>query len=155
MLLAAGILWAHSLQGFPSIPPVATFSELFRLKEIPTGIGLPCQVIEQCDPEKDSRIIADTYDFKRVRLGKIRECEMIYEMKEGLVKSITLLLKDEKSRAQALRQARKQFGHGTFSKNELMCVSGWITPTTQGLVSVSLAYSDREPTSLVYIKKMP
>ena len=125
-----------------------------KMNEIPTNIGSPFQLQEEFTEKINSGNKSDVYKFENARVGKIEQCILIYETVQDTIVTITLLLTGEKSREQARQQADKQFGTARFGQNEMMSVYGWLHESPEGKVSISLAYTDRDPTSEMFIKKM-
>jgi hypothetical protein len=130
----------------------ATFHGKMNMKRIPTNVGKYYIILQECDTSKAPKINTSQFIFEHATMGKIKDARMVYEMKNDTVQFITIYFDNEREREQAIKQAQKQFGPAAFSQNNMLNMYHW-TKSPHGIpISVSLAYTEHEPTSEMLIK---
>lgn len=133
----------------------ATFHGNMNLKRIPTNVGKQYIILQDCDTSLAPKLAASQFIFLHATMGKIKDAHMIYDMQNDTIQAITIYFKNEHERAMAIKQAKKQFGPGKFSQNNMMKVYYWMPDNNGNPISVSLAFNDGDSPSEMFIKKTP
>lgn len=154
LAIAFTFYWAPKILYAQSTHANVTLHGKTKMKQIFTNIGMPYVILQYCDTSMAPELRAGQFSFEHTWLGKIKDVRMIYELKRDTIETITLFLENETEREQAIKQAEIQFGASHFSQNNMISIHTWQT-TTNGLpISISLVYTEHEPTSELLIKEI-
>lgn len=86
-----------------------TYNHGIKLDSIQTP-GIPYTVKQFCTTEIDSVISSGNIIFKGSKVGKIRKCNLQWQIREDTLRTIVIETEEEKYTQQILKQAGAQFG---------------------------------------------
>lgn len=124
-----------------------------KLKEIPTCIGVNCLSGESCSTGVPAGSSAAYLMHENITIGKIKKCKMICDLPGGICSKMTFILEGAESVTQAGKQAAKQFGEATYTKEGNKFIYSWIhTPEDQPQLNIRLEVSADIQSGMMYIK---
>jgi hypothetical protein len=127
-----------------------------KFKVIPTCIGENCQAGQCYAPPTTDGPAAEYLLHDDVRIGKVKHCTMLCETPKGVCQNMIFTFKGEESVEQAGKQAAKQFGKPTYTKEGSKFVYAWKHTTTDNQkLSIRLEVSADVKSGVMYVNAQP
>jgi hypothetical protein len=128
------------------------FSGEIRSRKIIVGIGEFFEFPASCAKDPTTFIQSSKFIFPDASLGKIDTCSMIYELQSDTIRKVIISLPNTLSVQQGGKQATKQFGKPTYSKEGSKYVYAWKYTTKENRkLSIRLEVAADQKHGMIYI----
>jgi hypothetical protein len=154
-MIFLGICLLVAINGYSrDVTDTLVITNYEKFKQIPTCIGANCQSGQCASPPKTDGPAAAYLMHDDVRIGKVKHCTMLCETPGGVCRNMVFTFKGEESVEQAGKQAAKQFGKPTYTKEGSKFVYAWkhTTEDNQNL-NIRLEVSADVKSGVMYVGK--
>ena len=127
-----------------------TISGHTKLKGIPTCFGENCKSGASCSPMLNNATSSETMVYEDVSIGKIKQGKMICQTTNGICTNTMITVHTAEGVSQAGKQATKQFGEPTYTKEGSFYVYSWkYIPSNEKTLNIRLQVAaDRQSAEL-------
>jgi len=109
-----------------------------RSRKIPVSIGSFFEIPASCAKKPTTFIHASRFVFPDASIGRIDSCSLTYELDSDTIRKVIITLPNAIGVKQAGKQAAKQFGEPTYTKEGSTYVYAWKHITTSNAKELTI-----------------
>ena len=148
LYLAISALLVSSIEGQPIL--TLTYHHGIKLDSIQEP-GSPFMFKQLCTTKVDSIVSSGNVIFKKSKIGKIKNCDFQWQIREDTLRAIVIETFREKNTQQVINQVTSQFGSPVATNDSITTTYEWRRKSEKSDLRAILVVNKKEATGILIV----